>query len=134
MCFYVTGLIENMHKVFPELNQISCDCEERHYFKQNKNTQRIFIEEPREKKKAIFIDKITPNTNKWQLKVKNLYLREYENQLRWDQDEVQLYHPIEDEDSKVLISGRQYFLHPEYKKGKKCLCFWGINKMFNGKE
>ena len=66
--------------------------------------------------------------------MKNLYLREYENQLRWDQDEVQLYHPIEEEDSKVVISGKQYILHPEYKKGKKCLCFWGINKMFNGKE
>jgi len=38
MEFYVTGLIENMHKVYPELNQISCDCEERFYFEQNKET------------------------------------------------------------------------------------------------
>ena len=103
-----------MHKVFPELNQISCDCEERHFFEQNKNTQRIFIEEPREQEKAVFIDRITPNKQKWRLKVKNLYLRQYEKALQWDENEVQLYHPLEEEDSKVHISGKQFFLHPEY--------------------
>ena len=48
MCFYVIGVVENMHTVFPELNQIKCDCEEKHYFEQNIETQRIFLDEPRE--------------------------------------------------------------------------------------
>ena len=65
MCFYVTGLIENMHKVYPELNQICCDCEQRHYFEQNKETQRIFLDEPRENAKNVFIDRVTPKMQKW---------------------------------------------------------------------
>jgi hypothetical protein len=36
------------------------------------------------------------------------------------------------EDSTVHISGRQIASGPEYKKGKKCLCLWGINKMIYG--
>ena len=65
--------------------------------------------------------------------MKNLYLRQFEKTLQWDENEVQLYHPIEEEVSNVHVSGRQYFMQPEFQKVKKCLCFWGINKMMNGK-
>ena len=54
--------------------------------------------------------------------------------LKWDENEVQLYHPIEEEVSNFQVTGRQYYLQPEFQKGKKCLCFWGINKMMNSKR
>ena len=47
---------------------------------------------------------------------------------------MQLFHPIEEEFSKVHVTGKQMALHPEYNKEKKCTCFWGINKMMNGSD
>ena len=88
MCFYVIGIIENMHKVYPELNQIKCDCEERHYFEQNKETQRIFLDEPRENEKRVFIDRITPKIESWRFKVRDLYFRQFENEVKWDENEI----------------------------------------------
>ena len=58
------------------------------------------------KEKAAFIDRVTPNTDKWKLKVNNVHFKKYESAIKWDEPEVQLYHPIEEEDSKVQISGR----------------------------
>ena len=70
----------------------------------------------------------------WKLKFTAGYRRKYEGTLKWDEDEIQLYHPIEEEFSKVHVSGKQMYLQPEFDKNKKCLCFWGINKMMNSKE
>jgi len=64
------------------------------------------LDEPLQKEKAAFIDRITPDANKWFLNVKNVHFKKYEKTVKWDESYTQLYHPIEDEDSKVQISGR----------------------------
>ena len=46
----------------------------------------------------------------WKLKFTAGYRRKYEGTLKWDEDEIQLYHPIEEEFSKVHVSGKQMYL------------------------
>ena len=62
------------------------------------------------KDQAAFIDKTNINMKGWKLKFTAGYRRKYEGTLKWDEEEIQHSHPIEEEFSKVHVSGKQMFL------------------------